>query len=123
MVLVNDNIENVLNRILLLQVAYNGTIPSLYTEAKTALYQLDKSIITIKTSAINNAPFAWKRDNDFVLRIGNLMFSYCKDVDEHGNIIVLVKEVAENGKIVTENVLKSIIILMERMDNLYKNKV
>ena len=38
MVLVNDNIENVLNRILLLQVAYNGTIPSLYTEAKTALY-------------------------------------------------------------------------------------
>lgn len=51
------------------------------------------------------------------------MFSYCKDVDEHGNIIVLVKEVAENGKIVTENVLKFIIILMERMDNLYKNKV
>ena len=120
MVLINDNIENVLNRILLVKVAYKGTIPSLYTEAKTALAQLDESITTVKASAVNNAPFAWKRDNALVLRVGNLMFSYYKDFDEYGNVIVLVNEVAEDGKIVTENAPKSIIALMERIDNLYR---
>ncbi|MBR4293993.1 MAG: hypothetical protein IKT53_03280 [Bacteroidaceae bacterium] len=121
MVLINNNIENVLNRILLVKVAYKGTIPSLYTEAKTALAQLDESITTVKASAVNNAPFAWKRDNALVLRVGNLMFSYYKDFDEYGNVIVLVNEVAEDGKIVTENAPKSIIALMERIDNLYRN--
>lgn len=120
MVLINNNIENVLNRILLVKVAYKGTIPSLYTEAKTALAQLDQSITTVKASAVNNAPFAWKRDNALVLRVGNLMFSYYKDFDEYGNVIVLVNEVAEDGKIVTENAPKSIIALMERIDNLYR---
>ena len=120
MVLINNNIENVLNRILLVKVAYKGTIPSLYTEAKTALAQLDESITTVKASAVNNAPFAWKRDNALVLRVGNLMFSYYKDFDEYGNVIVLVNEVAEDGKIVTENAPKSIIALMERIDNLYR---
>ena len=120
MVLINDNIENVLNRILLVKVAYKGTIPSLYTEAKTALAQLDESITTVKASAVNNAPFAWKRDNALVLRVGNLMFSYYKDFDEYGNVIVLVNDVAEDGKIVTENAPKSIIALMERIDNLYR---
>ena len=120
MVLINDNIENVLNRILLVSVAYKGRIPSLYADAKTALAQLDKSITTIKASAVNNAPFAWKRDNALVLRVGNLMFSYYKDIDKHGNVIVLVCEVAENGKIVTENITKSIIALMERIDKLYR---
>jgi hypothetical protein len=48
------------------------------------------------------------------------MFSYYKDFDENGNVIVLVNEVAEDGKIVTENAPKSIIALMERIDNLYR---
>ena len=121
MVLINDNIENVLNRILLVKVAYKGEIPSLYTEAKTELSKLDKSMINTNASAVNNAPFAWKRDNALVLRVGNLMFSYYKDFDEYGNVIVLVNEVAEDGKIVTENAPKSIIALMERIDNLYRN--
>ena len=119
MVLINDNIENVLNRILLVKVAYKGEIPSLYTEAKTELSKLDKSMINTSASAVNNAPFAWKRDKTLVLRVQNLMFSYYKDFDEHGNVIVLVNEVAEDGKIVTENAPKSVISLIERMNKLY----
>ena len=81
---------------------------------------MDNSIANINATAVNNATFAWKRDKLLVLRVGNLMFAYRKGMLQNGDAIVVVEEVAQNGEIVTENARKSIIALMERMDNLYR---
>ena len=120
MIIINNTVRNVLNRIFLVGIGYKGKIPTLYSQAITALENLDNSIASINATAVNNAPFAWKRDKLLVLRVGNLMFAYRKGMLQNGDTIVVVEEVAQNGEIVTENAPKSIIALMERIDNLYR---
>lgn len=119
MVIVNETIKNVLHRIFLIGIAYNGRIPQLYTQAMSELDNLDFSVLSTNASAVNNAPFAWVRNRMLVLRVGKLMFSYTKQ-NINGETLVIVDEVAENGIIVTEGTHYKILSLMERMDNLYK---
>lgn len=101
MIVLSNDVKNVLNRIFLIGIAYNGKISKKYSKIKTALRNLDNSIINIKASAVNNAPLSWKRDNVNVIQVENFLFSY-KKAEHNDNIIITVNEVAENGKIVTE---------------------
>lgn len=103
MVILSREVENVLDRIFLVGIAYNGKISPLYSKAKATLLNLDKSIANIYAPSINNAPFAWKRDNLLVLVVGKYMFSYEKNTLKDGSVGVIVHEVAENGRIITEN--------------------
>lgn len=102
MVIISNEVENVLDRIFLVGIAYNGNIPTLYTKAKSAILNLDKTPSNVYASSVNNAPYAWKRDNLLVLVVGKLMFSYEKNTLKDGSIGIVVHEVAENGRIVTE---------------------
>ena len=102
MVIVDGTIRNVLNRIFLVGIANSGKIPMLYSQAINALNSLDKTIASTNASAVNNAPFAWKRDKMLVLVVGNLMFSYRRKTARNGDVVVIVEEVAQNGKILTE---------------------
>ena len=102
MVIISNEVENVLDRIFLVGIAYNGNIPTLYTKAKSAILNLDKTLSNVYASSVNNAPYAWKRDNLLVLVVGKLMFSYEKNTLKDGSIGIVVHEVAENGRIVTE---------------------
>ena len=79
MVIISNEVENVLDRIFLVGIAYNGNIPTLYTKAKSAILNLDKTLSNVYASSVNNAPYAWKRDNLLVLVVGKLMFSYEKN--------------------------------------------
>ena len=102
MVIISNEVENVLDRIFLVGIAYNGNIPTLYTKAKSAILNLDKALSNVYASSVNNAPYAWKRDNLLVLVVRKLMFSYEKNTLKDGSIGIVVHEVAENGRIVTE---------------------
>ena len=102
MVISSKEAENVLDRIFLVGVAYDGTIPPLYTKAKSAISNLDRTVLNVYASSVNNAPYAWKRDNTRVLVVDELMFSYEKNTLKNGSIAVIVHEVAENGVIVNE---------------------
>ena len=44
MVILSKEVENVLDRIFLVGVTYDGTIPPLYTKAKSAISNLDKTV-------------------------------------------------------------------------------
>jgi hypothetical protein len=48
------------------------------------------------------------------------MFAYRRKILQNGDTIIIVEEVSQNGIIVTESATKSILSLMERMENLYK---
>ena len=123
MVIYSNEVENVLDRIFLVGVAYNGQIPPLYTKAKTAILNLDKTVSNVYASSVNNAPFAWKRDNVLVLVVGKLMFSYLKKINKDGNIIIVVDEVAENGRIVTEREKKIKAIIKETIEQYLKENL
>lgn len=117
MVIASNEVENVLNRIFLVGIAYNGQIPSLYTKAQTAILNLDKTVANVYASSVANAPYAWKRDNVLVLVVGKLMFSYYRKTNKNGDIIVIVDEVAENGQIVTERESKIETIITETINS------
>ena len=102
MVVISDDVLNVLNRIFLVGIAYNGRIPNIYGNIISKIENLDKSVGNVFASSVNNSPFAWRRDNLLVLVVGKYMFSYEKKPLKDGSIGVVVHEVAENGKIVTE---------------------
>ena len=123
MVIYSNEVENVLDRIFLVGVAYNGQIPPLYTKAKTAILNLDKTVSNVYASSVNNVPFAWKRDNVLVLVVGKLMFSYLKKINKDGNIIIVVDEVAENGRIVTEREKKIKAIIKETIEQYLKENL
>ena len=99
MVIISNEVLNVLNRIFLVGIAYNGRIPNLYGSIITKIENLGKSVANVYASSVNNAPYAWKRENLLVLVVGKYMFSYNKFDDDN---LVIVHEVAENGRIVTE---------------------
>lgn len=120
MVIINETIRNVLNRIFLVGISCNGDIPTIYSQAIAALENLNNSIVNINATSVNNAPFAWKRDKLLILRVDNLMFAYRRKILQNGDTIIIVEEVSQNGIIVTESATKSILSLMERMENLYK---
>ena len=123
MVIVSDEIENVLDRIFLVGIAYNGSIPPLYTKAKSAILNLDKSSLNVYASSVNNAPFSWKRDNLSVLIVDNLMFSYEKNTLKDGSIGVIVHEIAENGVIVTEKHDRIKCIVIETINKFLKKNL
>ena len=116
MVIVDGTIRNVLNRIFLVGIANSGKIPMLYSQAINALNSLDKTIASTNASAVNNAPFAWKRDKMLVLVVGNLMFSYRRKTAQNGEVVVIVEEVAQNGKILTETKPNISRIISETID-------
>jgi len=120
MVIASNEVENVLNRIFLVGIAYNGQIPPLYTKAQTAILNLDKTIVNVYASSVANAPYAWKRDNVLVLVVGKLMFSYFRKTNKNGDIIIVVNEVAENGQIVTEREKKIKAIIRETIEQYLK---
>ena len=119
MVITSNEVENVLNRIFLVGIAYNGQIPTLYAKARTSILNLDKTVANVFASSVNNAPYAWKRENLLVLVVGKYMFSYSKFDD--GNLVV-VHEVAENKRIMTEE--KQINnIIKETINSFLRNKL
>ena len=120
MVIASNEVENVLNRIFLVGIAYNGQIPPLYTKAQTAILNLDKTVANVYASSVANAPYAWKRDNVLVLAVGKLMFSYLRKTNKNGDIIIVVDEVAENGQIVTEREKKIKAIIRETIEQYLK---
>ncbi len=120
MVIASNEVENVLNRIFLVGIAYNGQIPPLYTKAQTAILNLDKTVANVYASSVANAPYAWKRDNVLVLVVGKLMFSYLRKTNKNGDIIIVVDEVAENGQIVTEREQKINAIIRETIEQYLK---
>ena len=111
MVVVSEDVRNVVNRIFLVGIAYQGRIPNMYGQIVSAFEKLDRSIVNINASSVRSAPFAWKRDKVLVLRVGTFMFSYSKVIQHNGEPLVIVHEVMENGQIVTEieNRIKTII--------------
>lgn len=119
MVIINQNIENVLNRIYLEGITYQGKAPDLFFEATEKLKKLDKSVLNVYAKAVNNAPYGWKIENALVLVVGKLMFLYEKEIDKNGNCNIIVFEVAENGQIVNEK-LNRVLSLIERVENLYQ---
>ena len=123
MVILSREVENVLDRIFLVGIAYNGKIPPLYSKAKATLLNLDKSVANIYAPSVNNAPFAWKRDNLLVLVVGKYMFSYEKNTLKDGSVGVIVNEVAENGKIVTEREKKIKAIIREVIEQYLKQNL
>lgn len=120
MVIASNEVENVLNRIFLVGIAYNGQIPPLYTKAQTAILNLDKTVANVYASSVANAPYTWKRDNVLVLVVGKLMFSYFRKTNKNGDIIIVVDEVAENGQIVTEREKKIKAIIRETIEQYLK---
>jgi len=120
MVIASNEVENVLNRIFLVGIAYNGQIPPLYTKAQTTILNLDKTVANVYASSVANAPYAWKRDNVLVLVVGKLMFSYFRKTNKNGDIIIVVDEVAENGQIVTEREKKIKAIIRETIEQYLK---
>ena len=123
MVIASNEVENVLNRIFLVGIAYNGQIPPLYTKAQTAILNLDKTVANVYASSVANAPYAWKRDNVLVLVVGKLMFSYFRKTNKNGDIIIVVDEVAENGQIVTEREKKIKAIIRETIKQYLKQNL
>ena len=113
MVIINEAVRDVLRRVYLVGIAYNGEIPKLYFQSMDALERLDKSVASIPATAVNNAPFTWKRDKVLVLSVGRLMFSYERVNQDKGEVAVIVHEVAENGVIVTEAMEKAIQHIIE----------
>lgn len=102
MVIVSEDVKNVVNRIFLVGIAHRGRIPNLYGNIVNAFEKLDTSVANISASSVNSAPFAWKRDRMLVLKIGSMMFSYTKTIQQNGETLVIIQEAAENGRIVTE---------------------
>jgi len=71
-------------------------------EIDKTLSGLDKMSYHRKSKDVFDAPFSWKRDNMYVIKIKNYMFSY--DVAYiNDEIIISIEEVAKNGYIITEN--------------------
>ena len=122
MVVISDVVLNVLNRIFLVGIAYNGRIPNMYGSIISKIENLDNTVGNVFASAVNNAPFAWKRDNLFVLVVGKYMFSYEKKPLNDGSIGVVVYEVAENGRIVTEQEERINRIVSETINRYLKQK-
>ena len=120
MVVYSREVLNVLDRIFLVGIAYDGRIPPLYSKIKTAILNLDKSVMNVFASSVNNAPYAWKREDLLVLVVGKYMFSYEKYEDEN---LVIVHEVAENGRIVTEREDKIKTIIKETINQYLKENL
>ena len=119
MVIINDSVLNVLNRIYLDSITHKGYAPDLYFEAIDALNRLDTSVLSVYANSVNNAPFNWKRENGLVLRVQHLLFLYQKEIDKYNNKIIIVHEIAENGMIVTEE-LNKVISLITRVEKFNK---
>jgi hypothetical protein len=108
MVVCNECIKNVLNRIFLEGVARFGEPPQIYWDAIHALEQLDKTCLTINSTSDPNSPIGWRRNNYPILVVGKknnkLKFSYTKKGLNNGKILITVEEVADvYGNILTEN--------------------
>ena len=117
MVIVSEDVKNVVNRIFLVGIAHRGRIPNLYGNIVNAFEKLDTSVANISASSVNSAPFAWKRDGMLILKIGSMMFSYTKTIQQNGETLVIIQEAAENGVIVTEKQDMITQIITETINN------
>lgn len=95
MVVCNECIKNVLNRIFLEGVARFGEPPQIYWDAIHALEQLDKTCLTINSTSDPNSPIGWRRNNYPILVVGKknnkLKFSYTKKGLNNGKILITVE--------------------------------
>lgn len=123
MVVVSEDVRNVVNRIFLVGIAYKGRIPNLYSQIVSAFEKLGGSVANVNASSVNSAPFAWKRDKVLVLRVGSLMFSYSKVIQHSGEPLVIIHEVMENGRIVTEREDKIETIIKETINQYLKDNL
>ena len=108
MVVCNECIKNVLSRIYLEGVTYNGRAPQIYWEAKHALERLDKTCLTVNSNSDPYSPLGWRRNNYPILVVGRnnnrLKFTYTKKQLNNGEILNTVDEVADAyGNILTES--------------------
>lgn len=108
MVLWSNTIENVLSRIYLEGIAYNGKAPQLYWDAKEALEQLDKTCLTVNSTTDPYCPLNQRIENYPIIVVGKnktrLKFSYTKKQLSNGEVLIVVEEVANAyGRILTEN--------------------
>ena len=92
MVIVSDDVRNVVNRIFLIGIAYKGRIPNMYGQIISAFEKLESSVANVNASSVNSVPFAWRRDKMLVLRVGSLMFSYTKTIQQNGEIKETVEQ-------------------------------
>jgi len=58
-----------------------------------------------------------------VLRVGSLMFSYTKTIQQNGETLVIVHEAMENGRIVTEQEKKINTIIKETIEQYLKRNL
>ena len=52
MVIISHEVLNVLNRIFVVGIAYNGQIPTLYAKARTSILNLDKTVANVFASSV-----------------------------------------------------------------------
>lgn len=123
MVIVSDDVRNVVNRIFLVGIAYKGRIPNMYGQIISAFEKLESSVANVNASSVNSAPFAWRRDKMLILRVGSLMFSYTKTIQQNGETLVIVHEAMENGRIVTEQEKKINTIIKETIEQYLKRNL
>lgn len=98
-------VRNILNRIYLDGIGRYGYPPSVYSSLINSIEYLPEKSIHIKALSVSNAPFAWKRDNLYVLKASNhYMFSYMIFADvKTGEDVCAIYEIAKDGRILTES--------------------
>lgn len=96
-----NDVQQVLDRLFLDCVTSKVKKLDVCGEIDSAISKLDKITSHKKAKDVDNAPFAWKRDNMFVLKVRYYMFSYKISSLPQG-VLVAVEEVAKNGQIITE---------------------
>lgn len=123
MVLCNDNVQNVLDRIFLEEfVTHNPPHRDLFSNIINQIENLDRTIARFRASSVPYAPFSWKRDNYYILRVQKYMFAYIIGVDN----TIRVEEVCYDGRIIYENsnnIIKISNWLNEQYENIKKGSV
>ena len=123
MVIVSDDVRNVVNRIFLVGIAYKGHIPNMYGQIISAFEKLESSVANVNASSVNSVPFAWRRDKMLVLRVGSLMFSYTKTIQQNRETLIIIHKAMENGRIVTEQEKKINAIIKETIEQYLKRNL
>ena len=92
MVIINEQVKNVLNRLLLSEVAVNGTM-NFALDFASQLNKLDESKVTIFASHDQLLPYNWRIENVLIYKYKNYVVSYTKSVNNN-KIIIVIEEIA-----------------------------
>lgn len=112
MIQISNDVQQVIDRIFLDCATSKVKKLDICGEIDTAISKLDKITFHKKAKDVDEAPFAWKREDLFLLKVRYYMFSY-KILNLPQGILVTVEEVAKNGQIITE---KEIISYSEKKE-------